>query len=351
MYKQKKPVRFPFLDFSTREARESACRREVALNSRLAPDVYRGVATVLGPDGEPCDHLVVMRRMPDSRRLSNLLGSRDAAEHMRRIAKVMAAFHAEAATSAEIDSAATAEAVAQNWRDNFEEVRRFAGRYLDAGALARAEGLAVGFLAGRRALFDHRIAAGKIRDGHGDLLADDIFCLPDGPRILDCIEFSDRLRYGDVLSDIAFLAMDLERLGRPDLAVEFVNRYREFSGEDAPEPLVHHYIAYRAQVRSKVACLRAEQGDPEAAAEAARLLEIAVRHLERARVRLVLIGGLPGTGKTTLAHLISEDRGWAHWHSDDTRKELAGIPPSTPAPAPYGEGLYAGETTRATYRA
>ena len=105
---------------------------------------------------------------------------------------------------------------------------------------------------------------GRVVDGHGDLLADDIFCLDDGPRVLDCLEFDDRLRWLDGLDDAAFLAMDLERLGAPDLAARFLDWYAEFAGDPAPASLRHHYVAYRAFVRAKVACLRYDQGDESA---------------------------------------------------------------------------------------
>jgi uncharacterized protein len=349
VYKVKKAVRFPFLDFTSREARESACRREVELNARLSPDVYLGVdsGSVIG--GSPGEPTVVMRRLPDDRRLSRLLDRPGATERVAEIARAVAAFHARAVRSDEIDAAGSADAIAQNWRDNFDQMPPFAGVYFAERTLRRAEELSRRFIAGRRRLFDRRITAGEIRDGHGDLLADDIFCLPDGPRILDCIEFNDRLRYGDVVGDIAFLAMDIERLGHPELASELLDRYREYSGHGAPEGLLHLYVAYRAQVRAKVACIRAEQGDPDAPAEARRLLDLAVRHLEAARVRLVLVGGPPGTGKTTLTHLLSDDRGWPHLHSDETRKELAGLPYQARADAPYGEGIYRAEMTTATY--
>ena len=122
--------------------------------------------------------------------------------------------------------------------------------------LARVDELAHRYLDGAIALLAERIARGRIVDGHGDLLADDIFCLDDGPRILDWLEFDDRLRWGDVLYDVGFLAMDLEHLGRRDLALHFLDWYREFSAETHPPSLEHHYIAYRALVRSKIACLR-----------------------------------------------------------------------------------------------
>src|SRR5215470_5751941 len=230
-YKLKKPVAMGFLDFSTREAREAACRREVELNRRLAPDVYLGVADVRGPDGRPCDHLVVMRRMPAERRLAALVrAGADVEDSVRRVARLVAAFHERAATSPEIAAAGSVASVRRNWEDNFEQMAPFVGAVLDAAVAARVRVLAERYLDGRGALFHQRTASGMVRDGHGDLLAEDVFLLDDGPRVLDCIEFDDRLRWGDVLADVAFLAMDLERLGSPGLAARFLDRYREFSG-------------------------------------------------------------------------------------------------------------------------
>ncbi|HZQ26761.1 MAG TPA: AAA family ATPase, partial [Acidimicrobiales bacterium] len=148
--------------------------------------------------------------------------------------------------------------------------------------------------------------------------------LEDGPRVLDCIEFSDRLRYGDVLADVAFLAMDLERLGAPRLADHFLERWGELMGETHPASLAHHYIAYRALVRCKVACVRHGQGDPGAGASAGAHLELARRHLERGRVVLALVGGLPGTGKSTVAEGIGRACGWTVLRSDEVRQELTG---------------------------
>jgi hypothetical protein len=157
------------------------------------------------------------------------------------------------------------------------------------------------------------------------------------------------LRYVDRIDDIAFLAMDLERLGAPELTARLMGWYREYSADPAPPALVHHYLAYRAFVRAKVSCLRAEQGDPDAAAEAQALLGITRRHLGAGAVRLVLVGGLPGTGKSTLAGRIADDLGHVVLSSDRIRKELAGLNPLEPAPATYLDNLYTPENTRAVY--
>ena len=204
---------------------------------------------------------------------------------------------------------------------------------------------------GRGPLFADRVATGCVVDGHGDLLADDIYCLPDGPRILDCIEFDDRLRFLDRLDDAAFLAMDLEYLGAPELADRYLDWYLEFAADPAPVPLRHHFIAYRAYVRAKVACLRSAQGDPDAAAEARRHAELAAIHLRAGRVTLTIVGGLPGTGKSTLSAAIADHHGATVISSDRVRKEIAGLDPEHAAAAPFGEGIYTTEWTQRTYAA
>lgn len=350
-YKLKKPVNPGFLDFSTRELRERACHQEVRLNRRFAPDVYLGVADVQGPDGDLCDHLVVMRRMPADRRLSTLVKTGEPVEDaLRDVARTLAAWHARAPRGPRISAQETRDAVRGRWRDSFDQVRPFHDHVIDARDAAETEDLAIEFLAGREPLFDARIADGRVVDGHGDLLTGDIFCLNDGPRILDCLEFDDRLRSLDGLDDASFLAMDLERLDAPRLAECFMGWYAEFTADPAPPSLRHHYVAYRAFVRAKVACLRHAQGAQDAAAEARAYTDVALRHLRAGRVGLVLVGGLPGTGKTSLAGALADRLGSSLLSSDPIRKELAGLAPTESAAAPYGTGIYTPEWDRRTHR-
>lgn len=350
-YKVRKPVDLGFLDHRTRDARLLTSQREVELNRRLAPDVYLGVADVHAPDGSLADHLVVMRRMPADRRLSTLVAADDPrlAAELRRIARVVADFHARAARSSAADECAGRDALARRWRDNTREMTGLVGSVLDGDAVEAVDSLAAQYLAGRGPLIERRIAGGRAVDGHGDLLADDIFCLDDGPRILDCLEFDDRLRYEDVLADVAFLAMDLERLGRPDLAALFLDAYRDASGDAWPAAHAHHHIAYRAQVRAKIAAIRAAQGDEASAPAAEALLDLCRRHLEAGRIRLVLVGGLPGTGKSTLAAGLGASLGAVVLRSDVVRKELLGVPAERSAASAFGEGAYDPATTRRVY--
>ncbi|MCG3754130.1 MULTISPECIES: AAA family ATPase [Amycolatopsis] len=349
-WKLKKPVDLGFLDFTDPGVRERVCRREVELNRRLAPDVYLGVAAVTGPDGAVCDHLVAMRRMPDDRRLSELVRRGEPLRPViRSLARLLAAFHAGAHRGLEIDADGTRDAVRLRWHASFDQVRPFHGVVLDAATAKEIESRTDVFLAGRAPLFARRIAERRVVDGHGDLIADDIFCLEDGPRVLDCLEFDDHLRYVDGLDDVAFLAMDLERLGAPALAAELLAAYAEFSGDNAPPALRHHYLAYRAFVRVKVACLRHSQGDPAAAELARAYAETTLRHLRAGEVRTVLVGGLPGSGKSTVAARIADALGATLLQSDRIRKEIAGIDPERHAPADYRHGIYTPQWTALTY--
>ena len=351
-YKLKKPVQFEFVDQSTMERRQALCEREVELNRRLAPDVYEGVATLLGPDGQPADHLVVMRRLPAQCRLSALVSAGDPCcdQAIADAARILATFHAEAARGLHIDAVANRAAVADLWAANFAQLEAFVGPVLDTETFERARALSASFLEGREDLFADRIDGGFICDGHGDLLADDIFVLDDGPRIIDCLEFDDSLRFGDVVADLAFLAMDLERLGAPHLADHLVSAYERESGSPVPRSLLDFWVAYRAQVRAMVASLRWKQDADEAAADQARvLLQLCVDHLERSAVHLVLIGGSPGTGKSTLAQALGDHLGWPVLRSDVVRKELAGIAERAHAPDAFEAGIYTTDHTDRTY--
>jgi uncharacterized protein len=345
VYKLRKPVRLDVLDFTDRAAREEDCRREVELNRRLAPDVYLGVADVV-LDGEPIDHLVVMRALPEERRLATLVGKgADVERPLREVGAAVATFHATAARSPAIAEAGRPAVLGARWEADFAGVAPFLGSVLDPVMDREIRILVRQWLRAHRAVLDARVAAGAICDGHGDLQAEDVFCLDDGVRILDCIEFSDELRHGDVCADVAFLAMDLERLGRPDAAARFVHHYESAAGAPLPEDLLHHYVAQRAYVRAKVACLRLDQGADDAAPLAQALHALAAAHLRRAGPLLVLVGGLPGSGKSTLAAGLAAQTGWALVRSDEVRDELqprAGR--SDPA-----KGRYAPEAVHAVY--
>ena len=347
VYKLRKHIQFGFLDFRDRAARYDDCRREVNLNRRLAPDVYLGVADVeFG--GEPIDHMVVMRRLPEERRLATLArDGQDLDEQVRQVAETMYCLHRATSSSQEISATATGPALQEGWDANFSETAPFIGKILDPEVDEEIRSLVSRWIKGRQSLFDSRITAGRICDGHGDLQAADIFCLDDGVRVLDCVEFSDQLRYGDVCADVAFLAMDLERLGRTDAAEQFLDHYQDIAGDRFPVALLHHYIAARAYIRAKVACLRVGQGDESSRAEARQLHSLSLAHLRRARVKLVLIGGLPGSGKSTIAAGVSRALGSSVLRSDIVRRAMSRA--AVEEKSGYGLGHYAPMVTAAVY--
>lgn len=349
-YKAKKPVTTEFLDFGTVDRRERACVREVLLNSRLAPESYQGVGHWSDPVGGPAEPVIVMRRYPDSRRLTTLVTRGcPVGSELADIAEALVTFHNRAHHRRAVDAQGEVGAVSARWQENLAELKHFAETVVSAELLGQVESLARNYITGRTALFGQRIGDERIVDGHGDLLADDIFCMPDGPVLLDCLDFDDHLRYVDRIDDAAFLAMDLEFLGRKDLADYFLDTYCHIANDDTPASLKHFYIAYRAMVRAKVDCIRFTQNDRDASPDASRHLTLALEHLTAGAVRLVLVGGAPGTGKTTLAHSLSERVGAEVISTDDVRRELQERGTIKGEAGTLDEGLYRPDQVAAVY--
>ncbi|BCO34968.1 hypothetical protein BMW24_015720 [Mycobacterium heckeshornense] len=349
-YKGKKPITTDFLDFSTQDLREHAFVRELELNRRLAPASYLGIAHFNSPWAGTEEPVLVMRRHPDSSRLATMVQrGQHVADSLAAIAEVLARFHESAVRNQSVDAQGEQRAIHHRWRANITEMTDVAGTVVDPQRLKTIDELVSRFIAGRAALFNERIADRRILDGHGDLLADDIFCLPDGPEILDCLEFDDQLRYVDAIDDAAFLAMDLEFLGHKNLGELFLGNYVRLARDPAPRSLTDFYIAYRAVVRAKVDCVRYAQGNPDAAVEASRHLDIALQHLRAGAVRLALVGGGPGTGKTTLARGLAERVGAVVISTDEVRRELQDAGTIAGAAGVLNSGLYSEENVAAVY--
>ncbi|MDA3038147.1 MAG: AAA family ATPase [Actinomycetota bacterium] len=344
-----------FLDHSTATNRLADIDAELALNRRLAPDVYLGTADVTEGDAV-VDRMLVMRRLPADRRLTALVNSPELHDQLRAVARAVAVFHAgleplryTVTGGRSVAEIAGRDAVWQNWKDNFVDLEPLVGRLIPFEDAQEVEHSVDQFLGHHSAMFEDRIAAGFVRDGHGDLTAEDIFCLPDGPRILDCLAFSPELRIGDVLLDVAFLAMDLDRLCGPGLAAEFMGYYREFTNEHHASSLAHHYVAYRAHVRAKVAGLRALHGDESQATLTRVYHDLCLQHLRRANLTLILVGGTPGTGKTTLAEGLSGVLGSMLLSTDELRKDLTGVDHLDRRFVETDTGIYDRSATEKTY--
>ncbi len=260
VYKFKKPVNFGFLDFSTLDKRQYCCEQELILNRRLCPDIYLGLVTVtmeqgqyrLDGEGEVIEYGVRMVRMPEERMMVNVISAGELGrEHIDSLVKTLVPFYRQAERSEEIDRFGTAESVAVNVLENFDQTREFVGGYaLSRDRFERISHYARTVLA-RPDLFARRIARGRIRDCHGDLYSANI-CLADKVYIYDCIEFNQRFRYCDVASDIAFLAMDLDFHGFADLSAYLVERFGRVSGDDDLAGILDFYKCYRAYVRGKI---------------------------------------------------------------------------------------------------
>jgi uncharacterized protein len=342
-YKVKRPVNLGFVDFTAAAARRRFCEEELRLNRRLAGDVYQGLVAVhlgksghnLVGDGEVVDHAVRMRRLPDDRSAANLLRAGRLTEaQLGALAERLAAFYTEVPLAPAYGSPA---AVTANVEENLTQLSPFAGDPLDPIRLAdvaEAQRRDVERLGPR---FAARVAAGRVRDGHGDLRLEHVYFLEPAkspPIVIDCVEFAERFRAGDVALDVAFFAMELRAAGWPAGAEYFLYRFARASNDFDLYPLLDFYLCYRALVRTKIAALFAHDSSQPGArarakrAEAERLLALAdalARGRPAAKV-VIAVGGLVGAGKSTVAEALAQNLGFAVVASDVARKQLAGWP-------------------------
>jgi len=376
VYKLKKAVRLPFLDFSTLDARRVYCDEEVRLNRRLSPAVYLGVRRItraangrlaLDGAGDTVDYVVWMRRLPAQRTLAALIDAdRVRPEMLDQLATLLARFHAAAPTGPAIAMYATPASLGATWQRALALAAPRAGSIVAPQLRAMLTELGGRFVRRHEALLRERERGGRIREGHGDLHAEHVYFvdapvpapplapLPAGIYVVDCIEFSLPLRCNDVASEIAFTAMDLERYGRDDLARDLVRRYVAATRDGGIERLLPFYACYRACVRGAVEGLKsAEPEVPPIEREAARkrsgaYFDLALRCAWRTEgPALVACAGLSGTGKSTVAAAVAAATGYALLNSDVLRKR--GIVGTTAAP--YDEGIYTAEARAAVYRA
>jgi len=368
VFKVKKPVDFGFLDFRTIEARKIACDAEITLNRRLAPDVYLDVVPVVrrtsgelafGGEGTLVDWAVHMLRMPDELRADVRLatGALDP-RSIDALAERLASFHAAARCDEQTNAFGSPAAIAVNAAENFAQTRACIGEHLRPSEADEIESWQLSFLHDRARLFEERVAAHRIRDGHGDLRLEHVYIGPAGElTILDCIEFNERFRFADVCADIAFFAMDLAWHGRVDLAERFLARYARSAGDFDFYALIDFYESYRAYVRGKIATLLASDATADvpsrarAAAEARRyfLLALAAHRRPALGPVLVCVGGLIASGKTTIAEGIGDDLGAAVVGTDLTRKQMLGVVPQLHLNDPSWKGAYDPAFTERVY--
>ncbi|MHA1600544.1 MAG: bifunctional aminoglycoside phosphotransferase/ATP-binding protein, partial [Alphaproteobacteria bacterium] len=342
VYKVKRAVRFPYMDFSTLELRRQACFHEIELNRRTAPEIYVDTVAItreangalkLGGSGEAIEWAVVMRRFPQEALGDRLAQSGQfTLELAAALADEVAAFHdrAEPMRDAPGGGAAGLRAIID---ENFSEMRQrpdlFPTAEVDDLAAVTNE-----HLDSAATLLDNRLAEGLARRCHGDLHLRNICVVNRQPRIFDCIEFNDAIACIDVLYDLAFLLMDLEHRGLRPHANLILNRYLQRRDDIAGLAALPLFLSTRAAVRAKVSVSVADSQTDAAAArclcdEAAGYFRAARTFLLPVAPCLVAIGGLSGTGKTCLAHELAPGLGAPpgalHLRSDVLRKSYHGV--------------------------
>ncbi len=362
VYKLKKPIDFGFLDYTGLAARRKMCELEVELNNRLSQGVYLGVVSLsmqneefhFGNSGEVVEYAVKMKQLPDEASLSNRIASGKAApDDMLGLGNRLAEFYVAAEHSVQIDRYGGSQVIEFNTEENFRQLAPFVGDLVGKERFDFVVESSRGFFRDRGDLFRRRVAEGRICDGHGDLRAEHVYFL-DGIQIIDCVEFNERFRCGDSAVDLAFLHMDIERLGRPDLSLAVLNGYTESSLDYGIYTLLDFYSCYRAVVRMKISCLTSTQLSQgprkhEMRRRAGQYLDLAFRYaVQFARPTLYVLCGLPGTGKSTYAERLHEIFDIALFRSDLARKELEGYS-ARGGPVPFGTGIYRPEMRGLVY--
>lgn len=363
VYKVKRAINLGYLSYNTLKKRLFFCQREIELNRRLCPHIYLDVIPVkqaggeinLSGQGDTIDYAVKMHRLPQRRMMNVLLAkNRLTPEMVADVAVKLKAFHSNCATSPAINAFGKTGTTKENTEENFKQTLKYRGSTISRKQYEKIKEFTEDFIARHDALFQKRIRERRIRDCHGDLHAEHICFTPKDVCIYDCIEFNDRFRYGDVASEISFLAMDLDHYGRADLSRIFINKYISESGDGDLHRLMKFYKCYRAYVRGKVTSFQLDDATTTGATRA-QIHNLAASYFQlahsytRTKPLLLVMCGLTGTGKSTLAGKLAPSLGAMVIASDVMRKQLAGIPPTEKRRHEFGRGIYSSGFSRLTY--
>jgi len=363
-YKIKKSVDLGFLDFTTLAARRFYCDEELRLNRRTAPNLYLDVVAitgtserpVLGGDGRVLDYAVRMLEFSQEALASRLLRHRRlGAADIDALAARVAAFHASVAVAAPDSDHGRPDDILRIALRNFETVRPLLEPGPGVGELDALAQWTEREYRRLQPVFAARQHGGSVRECHGDLHLGNIARIDGALTPFDCIEFNAAMRWIDVLSEVAFTVMDLDDHGRGDLGQRFLNGYLELTGDYGGLPVLRFYLAYRAMVRAMVARLQAGQlaaGDARrnALAEYDGYIDLARSYARAPQPAIVITHGLAGSGKTTLTQPLLEVLRAVRIRTDVERKRQHGLGPRERRPEGVDRGLYAPDSTEATYR-
>jgi aminoglycoside phosphotransferase family enzyme/predicted kinase len=359
-YKVKKPLNLGFLDFSTLERRRLCCEEELRLNGRLAPHIYLGVVAVtgsietpgFGQKGEIIDFAVKMKRFPSDSLLSHQIDALNGSI-VESIALKMAGFHGEVEKCDQNSSFGEPDQVWLPIAANFAHIRAIVSDREIHARLESVESRASSLHEKLIPLLQRRKREGHIRECHGDMHLGNIALVDGEVLIFDGIEFSPELRWIDTISEMAFLLMDLEERGHPELASLALNVYLEASGDYGAMPLLRFYQSYRAMVRAKVAAIRWQQAEESERAglyaEFEQYLTTAERYAEPGKPALIITFGLSGSGKSTISRELMQQLPAVRVRSDIERKRIAGLSPLENSASDVGSGIYGSDFTRRTY--
>jgi uncharacterized protein len=365
-YKVKKAVNLEFLDFTTLEKRRFYCEEELTLNRRLAPSIYLDVVPITGSPGSqdapilegkgsPLEYAVKMRQFDQDGLLSRVLARDElTSERVDEIAAEVASFHGRTARAGANLPYGRPEQVIAPARQNFSQMVDVVSDPDDRAILEQLRTWTDAEASRCRQVFEARNRDGYVRECHGDLHLGNIALISGRVTLFDCIEFNPSMRWIDVMSDVAFLVMDLRDRKRPDLAARFLNAYLELTGDYAGLAVLRFYVTYRALVRAKIAILRLAQttsGDDRQRliAEYRGYLALAVAATGRPHPGLLITHGVTGSGKTTRAQAVVDSMGAIRIRSDVERKRLQGLQALARTSSAPGEGLYTSDRDRRTY--
>lgn len=362
-YKIKKPVNLGFLDFTTLAERRRFCEEELRLNRRLAPTLYLEVvpitgsvdAPVVGGGGSALEYAVKMREFPQDALASRILGRGElTGADIDVLAAKVAAFHGTIGVAARDGVLGSPQEILRVARQNFAQMAPLLATVAERDEIEELRAWTEREHAARAGTLLHRRAEGFIRECHGDLHLGNIARVDGELTIFDCIEFDPAMRWIDVMSEVAFVVMDLQRRDRADLAYHFLNAYLEQTGDYAGLAVLRFYLVYRALVRAKIARLRAVQlgsGDEQRAllVESRGYVILAGSYAQPPRPGLVITHGLAGCGKTTASQALLETIGAVRIRSDVERKRLYGLTALERRDTGVVQGLYTSAATEATY--
>lgn len=363
-YKIKKPVNLGFLDFSTLEKRKHLCEEELRLNRRLAPSIYLDVVAITGSEeqpqingvGEVIEYAVKMHQFPQSAQLDRMLQRGELhAQHMDALAMMVADFHAGISQSSADSSYGAPAQIFQPILDTLKTLRKYAREAKSLQLIVQLETWCQQQIVALEDVIAQRKANGFVRECHGDMHLRNLAWLDDAPLAFDCIEFNPNLSWNDVISEVAFLIMDLDARKQPQLATRFLNTYLQQTGDYAGVRLLRFYLAYRALVRAMVDAIRLGQEDVSAterksvAEESHAYLCLASAYTRVPKPLLIITRGMSGSGKSTITLPLLERLGAIRLRSDVERKRLFGMPGQQSGREAYGQGIYSAEATERTY--